>query len=407
MLRHLDLTVDNPFIEGALAGQQYSQSQQLFQYTKQEAQQKVAMNDFALQQAPITLKEAELTLKTKQLALDQQQAIMKSMASMGQGQQSTATDHATQLYNNVMQAAEIDRASGHLDDYVKHMKDASEILKNNSEIQARATTQADKVLNDGLMVIGSVPDTKAGWDQARQLFMTMHPDEINDPKMQQLFKMDWYPGMIGNISKGLTSAKDKAQIEKDRAQAVDAYAKARESDFMVKQVLPARVKLDEAEMDAKKKVGADRLNPTTSDVNEIVKMAEPHFPDAAGDPTSQAFLYTQSRAVAAQALKYEKIDGLSKVDAQNRAFREAYERKHYSGMPLKEQNELGTRSDKPLPAPDMPPAIASKSADDQMKWVKKNLKNGMFYATKKGVLVWDENANGFVKPEDARKPLDE
>lgn len=395
------------FVEGAVAGQQYRQAEQLFGFTLTQEGQKVDMNRLSIQ-------DKELAVKTGQIALDQQVQMLQRLTARnnaakqgGQvgspGATPSANDAAAELANNMMEAAKDEIAVGRYEEGSKHANQASEILKRNSEIAKETHAYNEKLLNSALSVVKAAPDSQAGWDQAKFLFQTEHPQEADNPNIKKIFAMPWKPGLMQALQKQMTTQLQDSEITKNRATAVHAYAASREADFRTKNLLPAQTRAAEARAANYKKIGAGHLAPKPTDVREVVNRALQKFPDAADDTVAKAWLYTQSQEVAARALELEKVRGVPRAEAQDKAFREAWDNKHYAGMPRKGQADLGTSVEKPFPAPDMPKDWSTMDTKAKDKWINQNLKKNMFYSTKNadlpgGIGVW--NGTGFDPPED-------
>ncbi len=380
------------FVEGAIAGQQYQQSQQLFGLT-------VAGKEQALQEGALTIKEKELAIKNSQMVLDQQAAIMKAIQGMGTGGRAAndPTAQTATMADIGFLVGDAELKAGRFDAGMKHVSEASKMLKNNSDILTAADKRNNLMTNHALRIMASADESQKGWDQARQLFITEYPEEAKNPNIAKLIQMDYKPGLVGQVRKGLQTAKDQASIAASQARAVDSYAHAREADFMVKEVLPARIREMDALADARRKNGADHLTPKKADVNDIVSLAKPHFNDVDyTDPTVSALLYNMSRQAAAAAKEYELVDKIPRAKAQDKAFSEAVLRGDFVGLPAKNAPKLGSVSD-PLPKPVVPNDFSSWKQDKKASWIKKNMKENKAYVTDKGVKVWD--GTGWIDPE--------
>jgi hypothetical protein len=315
------------------------------------------------------------------------------------------TDAATQLANNLMQVANDDLAVGRFSEGSKNSKIASEILENNSKIAARQLTQQNKLFTSAIDVLGNAPDTAAGWDQAKMMFQTLHPEEAHNPEIQKILSIPWRPGLVGLVKNSVLDSKQKAETSAANARATASLASARHSDYLTDHVLPVQVRKSEAQIEALKKAGASHLAPTTTDIKQLVDLALPNFPGQVDTPEGKAMLYDMSREPAQQARMYEKVGGMSRVDAQNRAFKEAYDQGHYAGLPRTGVKDLGTSVDKPLPTPKPPSDFPTWSAKDKQSWIKKNVKDNMFYVTATGVQWWD--GASWRDPEQSKPMSDE
>ncbi len=379
------------FVEGALAGQQYQQSQALFGLT-------IAGKEQALQEGALTIKEKELAIKNSQMVLDQQTAIMKAMQGIStRGAANDPTSQTLALADIGFQVGTAELQAGRFDSGMKHVSEASKMLKNNSDILTAADKRNSLMTNHALRVMASSDESEKGWNQAKQLFLVEYPEEAKNPAISKILQMDYKPGLVGQVRKGLQTAKDQASITASQARAVDSYAHAREADFMVNEVLPARIREMDALAEARRKNGADHLTPKKADVNDIVSLAKPHFTDVDyTDPTVQALLYDMSRGAAAAAKEYELVNKMPRAKAQDKAFSEAVLRGDFVGLPAKNAPKLGSVSD-PLPKPVVPNDFSSWKQDKKTSWIKKNMKENKAYVTDKGVKVWD--GTGWIDPE--------
>ena len=379
---------------GDQQGTQQNQANQMFGLTMAEGQQKLA-------EGSLTIQEKQLALKTGNLALQQQEALMRAMQARQSptGQPASPTDTASAMAEQLFQLSQSEMEVGRFDSASKHARDASTILENNNKITAAQTKVQVQKYKDVSDLLGGATDSK-GWDNARQLFQTLHPDEAKDPQVARVLQMPYSPQLVKALQDSIETQKDKAEITAAKARAVNSQAQAREADYRTKYVLPKQVEATEARIDHLKKAGAGNLTPKPADINDIVKLAVERIPDAAGDEVQKDRIYNLSREVAATAKEYEIQDGLPRAQAQDKAFQEAWDRKHYAGMSLKGSNRIGTTADNPLPVPTPPSEFSTWDSAKQTQWAAKNLKQNMYYITNKGLAVW--NGSGFDTPDEGR-----
>lgn len=378
------------FVGGALAGQQYSQSQALFGLTVQETQQK-------LQEGALTIQEKELTIKQAQRSLDQQDALMRLMKGMGAGGKQDPVEQARSMSDMMFQISAGEAQVGRFEDSAKHAEVGTKLLDNVATFQAKQDAHYQRLAKDVTDLFSGVHDEQSK-QRALQLFPILHPEEAKDPDaqkfLQSIASKPWTKELGDAIINGTLDAVKRSEIVKNNASAADSYSKERVNDFNLSTVMPARARALDASAEAHIQAGAAHLAPKTTDVNDIVKMAQQDFPD--GDPTA---LYVLSRDVAADALQREKVDHVPRAQAQDAAYAHALERNHYAGIPMKGRSRVGSSRDKPLPLPDMPKNL---SPEDQKDWIRKNLRRNMYYATKSdklpgGIGVW--TGTGFAPPE--------
>lgn len=374
------------FAEGAIAGQQYSQAQQLFGFTLTQEGQKVQANELGLQKEGLAVKTGEIALQQQAMMLQKWAARSKGGGVQSGPQDSTAASEA--IANDIFDAAQDNMAVGRFAEGGKLATQASTILKNNATIANQHYAQQNKLFKDAADVMGNAPDTAAGWDQAKLMFQTLHPEEAKNPEIQKLMGMKWQPGLVNIVKNSVLDSKQKAETSAANARAVASLASARHSDYMVAHVLPEQVKKSEAQIAALKKAGAGHLVPKPTDINQIVDLALPHFPGQADTAEGKAALRDMSIDVAQQAKIYE-ASGMQRGAAQRKAFQEAFDRNHFAGLPRSGMKDLGTSVDKPFPTPKPPDDFPTWSQDKKAAWIKKNVKENMFYVTAKGTQIWD------------------
>ena len=379
---------------GQQAAQQFNQAQEMHQLVVQEGQQKLAM-------FPLDVQEKELRIKTGTIALEKQQQMLKLLQARqtAEGQPATPTEMAEQLARQQAELSEIALNSGDFGASSKAANAASSLLAHNAKITEMTTKAQIQKHKDIAELLGGATDAK-GWDTAKQLFVTLHPDEAKDPDVQKVLQQPYSPGLVKGLQDSIETEVNKANIQAAKARAANSYAQAAEARFRTEKLLPKQVEATDARITHLKKAGAGNLVPKPADINEIVKLAVERIPDAAGDEVQKDRIYNLSREVAAQAKEYEVVDGMARSEAQDKAFQEAWDRKHYAGMSTKGANKIGTTADNPLPVPSPPAEFSSWNSAKQSEWAAKNLKQNMYYITNKGLAVW--NGSGFDTPDEGR-----
>src|SRR5271168_4999219 len=93
------------FVEGAQAGQQFSQNKQLFGLKMEEGAQ-------SLQEGALTIKEKDLAVQKSQLLLDQQKKMMSYMQTLNSKGQQDATDTTVSQANLLSQVGEAQIGAG-------------------------------------------------------------------------------------------------------------------------------------------------------------------------------------------------------------------------------------------------------------------------------------------------------
>ena len=340
------------FVGGMEAGQQYSQSRQLFQLTMAEGQQKLAEGEYKLREAPLDLKQKEIQVKTAEIALEQQQKMMELLKARGTGGGGTAspTDHASILAENVFSAADIAMQMGRPEEAAKLADKGTSILKNNAEIIKNQTAVQHKLYTDVADSLASVTESAQGWETAKANFITLHPDEARDPNIAKILQTPYHPGLIKAVRDSVVGLKDKSIIEKNQAQAADAYAQAKRAKFDTDVVLPQKVQESKAREERLIKSGHGNLVPKPTDINEIVKLAQRDLNIGSDNNVGMADLYDRSREIAATAKEYE-AKGMTRAAAQDKAYTEARERGVYAGVEKNRGLALGSSASRPMPVP--------------------------------------------------------
>jgi hypothetical protein len=381
-----------PIVEGFIAGRQFRQQQELAPLIMQETRQKVEDN-------ALTIQEKEIKVQEARRMLSQQDALNKILAGKASQQSgATALDHAStqagSMANSLYEIAQAELQVGRPEQAATHMKEAVDLAEKDSKIQTEFAGRNEKIWHDVGGLLGQAHD-KSGWDRAKMIFQSMHPDQMKDPNVSKLMQMDYSPDLVKSLQDTVQSELQKSEIAKNKATAGHAYAAEREADFRTNVLLPKQVELDNARIGNLTKAGASKLAPKPTDVNEIVKLITPDFP--AADPV---VLYNLARSVAQTALYYEKVKGRSRPDAQDLAVQEAIQNRHFAGIPKRGDKKLGSTPANPLPMPEIPKDL---SGDERAQWIKKNFRINQFYATSSpklpgGIGVW--NGEGFDPPED-------
>src|ERR1019366_2829773 len=91
------------FVEGAMAGQQYAQSKQMFGITMAEGQQKLQEGQQKLQEGPLNIEAKELAIKQTKLALAQQENMIRIIQSKGTDSKASPTDQTTSMADTLYQ----------------------------------------------------------------------------------------------------------------------------------------------------------------------------------------------------------------------------------------------------------------------------------------------------------------
>ncbi len=372
------------FVEGALAGQQYAQSKALFGLSMQEGQQK-------LQEGSLSIQEKELAIQQTKKTIAQQEQMIQLMRGIGAGGARTPTDMAAAAADMSFAIGQAAIQSGRYEEGLTAVKDGSALLKNNAAIMLAGDKHQTRVLADVVDLASGVID-EASKNRALQMFPVLHPNEAKDPEVQKLLqnlqskpydKETWT-----RLRDAVTSQKDKVEMAARNAAALDSLAAAREHDVRVKDLIPAQTRAANARADAFVTVGAKALNPTPADIKAVMKLAEERFPDA--DPQDPTF-YSLARPVAERARELHVKDHLSPSAAQDKAFAEAMQKKHFDGLLPKGHAPIGSFKN-PMPTP--------KTAGEAVA--------GKVYVVKRseqlpeGLGVW--NGTGFERPVSVENP---
>ena len=244
------------FVGGALAGQEYAQSKALFGLTMQEGQ--------------LSIQEKEIAVKKGNLLLQQQQKLMSLMAARNAQGQPSSTDAAGSQAQKLMGYGQDQADAGYLTEGGETMHRASEIMKNNAAIVESNRAHEDKVLTDveGLLGDPSVHSPE-GWEAAKMRFTTMHPNEAKEPNVQKLLKQPYSKELHESLHNAVTTELQKAQIDKEEAQARSANAEAAVHKYDLEYILPKQAENEALKNDNLKKHGGDALVPTKDDIEMI------------------------------------------------------------------------------------------------------------------------------------------
>jgi hypothetical protein len=301
---------------GLIAGQEYLQAQQMHGLVMQEGQQK-------LQEGTLSIQEKELAIKQSKNLVEQQQKMLHFMDTLDAKGQPNPTDMAQAQAEKLMQVADAQMHSGMFEESRKTSETATLMMKQNADMADRKSNTELKKLKDVTDLLGGAQDAR-GWDQAKQMFPVLHPDEAKDPNVQKLLQMPYSPQLVQTLQSTIQTAKDKAETDRAKAGTRAADAETAERNFRTKVLLPKEAEAEALRVEKLKQAGGESLVPTKDDVNEIVNRVQDEF-GAGKTGVSKPTAETVASRIAPQVAAYRK-QGLSPGAAADKAYKDAKDR---------------------------------------------------------------------------------
>jgi len=226
-------------------------------------------------------------------------------------------------------ASDLSFKDGYPVEATKLMETGVLALQHNETIAKTKTQVQLQQLKDVTDILGAAEESPKGWDQAKQMFQTLHPDEVNNPNIKQILAMPYRPGMIKLIQSGVMTAKDKALEEEAKAGTAARYAEAGQHNYLTKHVLPLQAKMEQIRIDNALKAGGGSLVPTDQDVKRVMNaLLDPV--DGVGDMDKNT-----AAAVAlpiASAMRAYMKAGKSEGEARDLAMKDAKARGDLKGL---------------------------------------------------------------------------
>jgi hypothetical protein len=322
------------FVSGMLAGQEYSQKQQLFQLSQAEGAVKVETQRFALENAKLMQQRQEKAL---------------SLMSLGMGHPSSDPTEVTSNILYSMGNAEIE--AGLLDQGADHIKQASTIQEQHSQIVLHQTEDKIKRFTFfGDLLKDVQPGDEAGWSRAKMIYQSQFAGQL-DPKIaNQPFTAE----LKSALEAGTQTALQKAQTE-----AATARKAAADAETSLNKIKPTYYEALTREADARaanlERAGGSPFTAKSTDVNAVTDLITAKYPDVSKDVAR-----TLARPVAEEAVKISKQTGIPLSQAYKKAFNAAAAEHRFLGL-KPERVRPGESAKNPLPIPmkDGKPDLAS------------------------------------------------
>ncbi len=311
----------------------------------------------AIQSNKVKIQTEKVGLIRDQLGLMQEMRAMQLWNNIKPGQAKSPAD----LANVLDQVSLIQLESGQFDKGAQTAAKASGIRNQASAIEARKFKIRQQKLQQFANVLGGVPDTPAGYQQALLTMVQTDPHVVHDPQFAQLMQTPWRPGLVGQLKSMVLDAKDKSLIAYHKTQ----QAKAQED-----------IKMDQARMalmQKEKKYLSDRDKTLakagvqlikSNELQAITDQATRDFPGA--DP---ADIRVRSRPIAEQMLQLMRQEHLTLSEAAVKAYQQAKKDGVFNGL-RKMPTLKGTSAKNPLP---MPYKDAQEAAADNYKRISDNM----------------------------------
>lgn len=305
------------FVGGAMAGQEYAQSRELFGLTKQEK--------------GLDIKEKDLEIQKSQMLVEHQKKMIKMMDGMdAKGKPgSSPTDMVDSQAQRMLQASQLSLQDGYPAEAGKLAETATLMMQHNETVAQGKTKVQLQQLKDVTDILGAAEESPKGWDQAKQMFQTMHPDEVNNPNIKQILAMPYRPGMIKLIQSGVMTAKDRALEEEAKAGTAARWAEAAEHQTRTRMILPLEAKNIQLRNEKLAQAGGDNLIPTKQDMERVT--------DALLDPVNGVEGIDKKTAASAalpiaSAMRVYMKAGKGEAEARELAMKDARTRGDLRGL---------------------------------------------------------------------------
>lgn len=298
------------FVEGAIAGQEYSQRQQMFPLKMQETQ--------------LDIKDKDLVVQRSKLLLDQQKKMMEVMNGINAKGSQDPTERLVQESGYLQQVGHAQVAAGMYEEGGKTLERSTLMLQQHENIMKRTNDVQLQQLQHASELLGGAEDQK-GADQAVMMFQSFYPEEAKNPNIQKIFELmkHWTPELKKALQSGIQTAKDKALTEQSQAAKAAEEALTRERNYRVGVLMPLEAKDIKDRMNHRDKAGANDLNPSKDDIADATNRIQSD-PDLGGK-IPKAAAATVAEKIAESTAQYRK-QGLSRSAASDKAYKEAKER---------------------------------------------------------------------------------
>ena len=231
--------------EGAVKG---------FQETK-DFLQRQEEGSLKIQEEALKLKSAQQTLQRHEQAIRMAQSQLSQMGAGGTPMDELAT---MRTYASAeMAAGNFEAGAELMDKATKAEKDSAEARTANANRMIQSLEHISSAFEAANFVDESVPNSQQINQQRLSRFwmgyMQMHPEVLRDPSPSQqvlkMMQMPYSPRMRETIYDAANTAKERAEIEKNKATAQAEAARAKEAEYKTKDYWPAKTR--EADATAK------------------------------------------------------------------------------------------------------------------------------------------------------------